>query len=78
MTYCIDHHRTNEGLAQVDIINADASSASEMIYEILKQNGFDAENDIEIATDIYAGIVFDTGGFKHNCTGRRTHEIAGA
>ena len=78
MTYCIDHHRTNEGLAQVDIINADASSASEIIYEILKQNGFNAEDDIEIASNIYAGMVFDTGGFKHNCTSRRTHEIAGA
>ena len=77
-TYCIDHHRTNEGLAQADMIDPDASSASEIVYEILKQNGFDAEKDIDIATDIYAGMVFDTGGFKHNCTSKRTHEIAGA
>ncbi len=78
MTYCIDHHATNTGFADIDIINAKASSASEIVYELLKENGFDAEKDIEIAADIYAGIVFDTGGFRHNCTGRRTHEIAGA
>lgn len=74
-TYCIDHHKTNVGFADVNIINANASSASEIVYELMMY--FDIEITKEIATDIYSGIVFDTGGFKHNCTGRRTHEIAG-
>ncbi|MBR6401675.1 MAG: DHH family phosphoesterase [Firmicutes bacterium] len=77
LTYCIDHHRTNTGFADVNIINANASSASEIVFELMKKNGFDPEKDSEIAADIYSGIVFDTGGFRHNCTGRRTHEIAG-
>lgn len=77
-TYCIDHHRTNIGFAEYNLINADASSASEIVYELLKGFGFDPEKNIEIAENIYGGIIFDTGGFKHNCTGRRTHEIAGA
>ena len=77
LTYCIDHHRTNTGFADVNFINADASSASEIVFELLKANDFDPEKDIDIATDIYAGIVFDTGGFRHNCTSRRTHEVAG-
>lgn len=76
-TYCIDHHRTNEGFADCNIINADASSASEIVFELLADIGFDAAGSKEISTDIYSGIVFDTGGFKHNCTGKRTHEIAG-
>lgn len=77
LTYCIDHHRTNTGFADIDIINANASSASEIVFELLVKAGFDPTAYIGIATDIYAGIVFDTGGFRHNCTGRRTHEIAG-
>ncbi len=77
VTYCIDHHKTNTGFADNNIINAQASSASEIIYEILSGMGFKAENDIDIAENIYGGIVFDTGGFKHNCTSRRCHEIAG-
>ncbi len=77
LTYCIDHHRTNVGFADKNIINADASSASEIVFELLKGFGYEPEKNIKIATDIYSGIVFDTGGFRHNCTGRRTHEIAG-
>ena len=76
-TFCIDHHRTNVGFADNNIINAKASSASEIIYEILLSFGFKAEEYKDIAENIYGGIVFDTGGFKHNCTGKRTHEIAG-
>lgn len=77
LTYCIDHHRTNIGFADKNIINAKASSASEIVFELLESCGYDAAHNINIATDIYAGMVFDTGGFRHNCTGRRTHEIAG-
>ncbi|MBQ6555203.1 MAG: DHH family phosphoesterase, partial [Firmicutes bacterium] len=77
LTYCIDHHRTNIGFADKNIINADASSASEIVFELLAGFGYDPAKNIKIASNIYSGIVFDTGGFRHNCTGRRTHEIAG-
>lgn len=73
-TYNIDHHISNTYYAQNNIVNGDASSASEVIYELI--NGF-TDMDRDIAAALYTGILTDTGGFKHSCTSERTHEIAG-
>ena len=74
-TICIDHHETNEGFADVNYVEPDASSTSEMIYSIV--NGM-VEIDVNIASAIYAGMVSDTGGFRYNATGKSTMEIAAA
>lgn len=76
VTYNIDHHASNCGFAKYDIVNGKASSASEMVYEIITRLGIKPDYDMAVA--LYTGIVFDTGGFKHNSTLKRTHEIAGA
>ena len=75
LTVCIDHHLTNEGFADVNFIEPEASSTSEMIYTIVHKM---VELDREIASAIYAGMVSDTGGFRYNATGRATMEIAAA
>lgn len=72
MTINIDHHISNDGYAMFNFINEDASSTSEIVYEIIKN--FSTLNK-DIVTAIYTGIVSDTGGFKHNSTTKRTHEI---
>ncbi len=74
-TYNIDHHGSNTNFAQVNVVNGTASSASEMVFEILTELNIDIDYDMAVA--LYSGIVFDTGGFKHNSTLKRTHEIAG-
>lgn len=73
-TVNIDHHISNNNFGKLNIVNVNSSSTSEIIFEIVNHIG---ALDLEIATSIYTGIVFDTGGFKHNCTSKRTHEIAG-
>lgn len=73
-TYNIDHHISNTQYAQCNIVNGAASSASEVVYELV--SGI-SDVDVSIATALYTGILTDTGGFKHNCTSKRTHEIAG-
>lgn len=73
-TVNIDHHISNNNFGKLNIVNVNSSSTSEIIFEIVNHIG---TLDLEIATSIYTGIVFDTGGFKHNCTSKRTHEIAG-
>lgn len=75
ITYSFDHHISNENFADYNIVNPKASSACEVVYECI--NGL-VELDKDIATALYAGILTDTGCFRHNCTSRRTHEIAGA
>lgn len=74
LTYNIDHHISNTNFGNVNIVNGDASSACEVVYEIISK--FVAV-DKDIATALYTGLLTDTGGFRHNCTSERTHQIAG-
>jgi phosphoesterase RecJ-like protein len=73
-TYNIDHHISNTNYADVNIVNGSASSTCEVVFELI-HNLIDI--DKETATAIYTGLLTDTGGFMHNCTSKRTHEIAG-
>lgn len=73
-TVNIDHHISNNNFANLNIVNYNSSSTSEIIFEIIK---YINNMDFNIATAIYTGIVFDTSGFKHSCTTKRTHQIAG-
>ena len=73
-TVNIDHHVSNNNFGDLNIVNIKSSSTSEIIFEISNHIG---AIDLDIATAIYTGIVFDSGGFKFNCTTKRTHQIAG-
>lgn len=68
----IDHHLNNTITADVRYINESASSTSQLVYEIL--DGL-APLDKDIASALYAGIICDTGGFRHGCTNPGTLEV---
>ncbi|MGL6174222.1 MAG: DHH family phosphoesterase [Cellulosilyticaceae bacterium] len=74
LTINIDHHHTNPDFAQLNYVQKDGSSTSELVFNLIEQ----AEVPIteEIAKAIYTGIVFDTGGFMHSSTKPSTHLIA--
>jgi len=72
-TVCIDHHISNVGYAKYNFIAPKASSASEVLFEILDEDKLNKD----IATAIYLGMVHDSGVFKYSNTSRRTMEIAG-
>jgi len=69
VTVCIDHHGTNKGFARYNLIDAETSSACEMIYDLIEPM---VEIDSDIAAALYAGIVTDTGGFRFNQTSSNT------
>ncbi|MDD6213413.1 MAG: bifunctional oligoribonuclease/PAP phosphatase NrnA [Clostridiales bacterium] len=72
-TVCIDHHITNTGLADINVIEASASSASEVLLTKM-----DLEKvNLAAAECLYLGIVHDTGVFKHSNTSPRTMCLAG-
>ncbi len=73
-TFNIDHHISNTCFGDVNIVNGGASSACEVVYEIIKEF---VNIDKDIASALYTGILTDTGGFRHNSTSERTHQIAG-
>lgn len=72
-TACIDHHISNESFADENYIFPEASSTSELIFELLPVEKITKE----IAECIYLGMVHDTGVFQYSCTSARTMEIAG-
>jgi phosphoesterase RecJ-like protein len=72
-TFCIDHHASSDGVAQVNHIVPLASSTCEVLYNLL-----DAEYiTSDVAKCLYLGIVHDTGVFKYPSTTEETMRIAG-
>ncbi|MEY8390814.1 bifunctional oligoribonuclease/PAP phosphatase NrnA [Lachnospiraceae bacterium] len=72
-TVCIDHHVSNNSFADENYIFPEASSTSELIFELLEQERITKE----IAECIYVGMVHDTGVFQYSCTSARTMNAAG-
>lgn len=68
----IDHHVSNSGCGDINIVVPDASSTCEVVYELM-----DSEKlDVEIAKTLYIGIIHDTGVFKYSNTSPKTLNIA--
>lgn len=66
-TINIDHHISNNLFARTNHVIAGASSTSEVLYDLFDEGKITKE----IAEDLYAGIINDTGVFKHsNTTGK--------
>ena len=70
-TICIDHHYSNTSFAKYNFVDGTASSTCEMVYRLL--DNFVALNQ-DIASALYAGMVSDTGGFRHAATSKDTLE----
>ncbi|MDO4647404.1 MAG: bifunctional oligoribonuclease/PAP phosphatase NrnA [Eubacteriales bacterium] len=72
-TLCVDHHISNEGFADENVVLGEVSSASEVLYGLLEPEKIDTA----IATAIYTGIVHDTGVFQYSSTSPDTMRISG-
>ena len=65
-TVNIDHHKTNPGFGDYQIIEPDASSCGEVLYKYFKENGWHIDKDTAIC--LYTAIMTDTGNFKFENT----------
>lgn len=72
-TVCIDHHVRMGDFAQINYIFPEASSTSELIFDLIDQDLLDNK----IAQCLYMGIAHDTGLFQYSCTSEKTMRIAG-
>lgn len=73
----IDHHPNTDPYGDISWIDTEASSTSEMIYELFlhgKDEGLQL-ND-KAAASLYAGIVGDTGRFLFPSTTKKTFQYA--
>ena len=73
---CIDHHPTNSGFADINVIDKDASSAGELIYDLVTH--MNGEITLEIATPLYLSIATDTGWFKFSNTSAKALKVSSA
>jgi bifunctional oligoribonuclease and PAP phosphatase NrnA len=72
-TINIDHHHDNTLFGDVNLVEVDASSTAEIVYELAVLLG--AELTPPLASALYVGIVTDTGKFMYESTSARTHRI---
>ena len=74
-TMLIDHHFTNKGYADVNLIRGDASAACEIIYDLYQAMGEPVSGDAAVC--IYTGVVTDTGNLTYsNTTPRAIRMVA--
>lgn len=70
-TLCIDHHISNTGFADDNVVIPTASSTCEVLYDLLEPELV----DYDVATALYLGIVHDSGVFKYSNTSVHTMTI---
>lgn len=72
----IDHHLHPEDFASYKFWNNRAAATAELIYYLIAEDFNDKQSiTIPIAECIYAGILTDTGSFRHPTTTSRIHRI---
>lgn len=71
-TINIDHHISNQGCGQINWVEPEVGSTSELIYDLVEEGGMDKE----LATAIYVGMIHDTGVFQYSNTRPETLEKA--
>ncbi len=68
----IDHHISNTGCGDLNIIEPQRSSTAELLYDLMDPQKVDEE----IAKAVYIGIAHDTGVFRYSNTSPHTLETA--
>ena len=66
----IDHHISNQFFGDVNWVDAQTSSCSEMIYKLYKQLALPLDQDTALV--LYTGIMTDTGSFRYANTSSAT------
>lgn len=71
----IDHHQQPSNYAKVTYSDVSMSSTCEMVYNFIEYLGGINSITKAIATNLYTGIMTDTGSFKYRSTSSRTHRV---
>jgi len=72
----VDHHQEPKDFAKFQFHTIETSSTCELIYHWIKASPYSNEIDADIASCLYAGIMTDTGGFRHGNTSSKTFHAA--
>lgn len=69
----VDHHIDPEDFAQIVVWDTKAAATAQLIYQIICQLDGADFIDIPMAECLYAGIMTDTGSFRHGNTTPEVH-----
>lgn len=72
----VDHHLEPERFADFEMWDGKAASTAELVYELICNLGDKQSISPEIANCLYAGLMTDTGGFRHSNTTQRQFQVA--
>jgi phosphoesterase RecJ-like protein len=72
----IDHHLSNTAFGTINLVDAGASATGQVIYRLLRELG--AAISPAVATNLYAALFTDTGGFRHENTTEAALRLAAA
>ena len=70
----IDHHQSNKGYGDINIIEPEFASSSEVVYKLVTMSKWPMTK--EAAENFYAALVSDTGFFSYEGVGKRVFEFA--
>ena len=70
----IDHHKTNNYSSDIRFVESEASSTGEVLFRLAEDNNWKFNE--KIAEALYAAILTDTGGFRHDNTSAVSLKIA--
>jgi phosphoesterase RecJ-like protein len=62
----IDHHLSNTAFGSINLVDASASATGQVVHTLLTLLG--APISAGVATNLYAALLTDTGGFRHENT----------
>lgn len=72
----VDHHLEPEHFAQFEHWDPKAASTAGLIFDLIDMSGDKGLIDKNIANCLYAGLLTDTGGFRHSNTTQNEFKIA--
>jgi phosphoesterase RecJ-like protein len=72
----IDHHLQPEDFAEFVKWDVQAASTAELVYNLICDLGDEQLIDADIADCLYAGLMTDTGGFRHSNTRYEEFQVA--
>jgi bifunctional oligoribonuclease and PAP phosphatase NrnA len=71
----IDHHLEPKKFADIEFSNTRAAATAELVFQVIRDLGDESLLDASIGECLYAGIMTDTGSFRHPTTSRNVHLI---
>ena len=72
-TLVIDHHKTNTGYGDVNLVDGTSASCGEIVFELIKHLGIRLSR--QMAHALYLAMSTDTGNFMYSNTNSRTFSL---